>query len=345
MAGSRRRGPRTRGPAPFPGDTHDPDGLPAWCLRYLEHLRVSHRSPRGVDQRHKQLRGFVAWCLDRGLTTPHQITRPILQSYQRWLFLFRKTNGKPLGVGTQRNRLDAVRGLFRWLTREDVLLSNPASELEMPRKPQRLPRDVLTPEEAEAVLALPDTTATLGLRDRAMLEVFYATGIRRMELVALEVYDVDHRRETLRVREGKGNKERLVPLGERALWWVERYLSDARPELAYAPDPGVLFLNQDGQAFSLGGLTQLVRRYVKRADLGKEGSCHLFRHTCATAMLEGGADLRFIQEMLGHASTATTEVYTRVSLTKLSEIHRATHPGAQLRRPSDDEDQADASSP
>jgi integrase/recombinase XerD len=162
--------------------------------------------------------------------------------------------------------------------------------------------------------------------------VFYSTGVRRFELIKLKLYDVDAERGTLVVREGKGKKDRMVPIGERAAAWVAKYLEDGRPSLAVEPDDGTLFLTVEGAPFTPNRLTQMVRGYVNAAGVGKKGACHLFRHTMATLMLEGGADIRFIQQMLGHAKLETTQIYTQVSIRKLKEIHAATHPGARLVR-------------
>jgi integrase/recombinase XerD len=134
------------------------------------------------------------------------------------------------------------------------------------------------------------------------------------------------------VRQGKGKKDRMVPIGERALAWVDKYLSEVRPSLMVEPDAGVLFLTLYGQALSVSWLTDRVREYVEHSGVGKKGSCHLFRHTMATLMLEGGANIRFIQEMLGHADPKTTQIYTLVSIKKLQAVHTATHPAAKLER-------------
>jgi integrase/recombinase XerD len=184
----------------------------------------------------------------------------------------------------------------------------------------------LTAEETERVIAAVDLLKPMGLRDRAILETLYSTGIRRCELAGVRIFDVDSERKTLIVRQGKGKKDRIIPIGERALHWVGRYLEELRPKLVSIPDEGVLFLSEAGETMLLARLTDLVRRCVKRAELGKTGSCHLFRHTMATLMLENGADIRFIQEMLGHESLETTQIYTQVSIRKLKEIHTATHP-------------------
>jgi integrase/recombinase XerD len=200
----------------------------------------------------------------------------------RHLFHLRKPNGKPLSFSSQIARLVPVRGFFKWLTRQNVLLWNPASEIELPRAEKRLPKHVLTADEAEAVMLVPDISDPIGLRDRAILETLYSTGIRRMEVINLTVFDLDPERGTLMVRQGKGKKDRMVPIGERAIAWLARYLNDARPQLVLPPDPGTLFLTQEGEELSTYRLTQLVRDYVQRADMGKSGACHLFRHTCAT---------------------------------------------------------------
>jgi integrase/recombinase XerD len=185
---------------------------------------------------------------------------------------------------------------------------------------------VLSQAEAEQILAVPDLADPLGLRDRVMLELFYATGLRRSELAGLRVFDLDVERLTLAVRQGKGRKDRMIPTGERAAVWAARYLNDVRPKLALEPDDGVLFLTVDGTIFSPDRLTGLVSDYVKRSGVGKPGACHLFRHTMATLMLEGGADIRFIQQMLGHAELTSTQVYTHVSIGELKRVHATTHP-------------------
>jgi integrase/recombinase XerD len=325
---------RERKPKTLPGDPSDPRGLTAWLLRFLEAQRVRQYTERTVGYRESCLGYFIAWCHERGLTRPNQITRPILQRYQRYLFHYRKENGKPLSATTQHGRVTAIRMYFQWLVRQNVLLSNPASDLDLPRRPKGLPRSVLNAREAEAVLALADVTDPFGVRDRAILEVLYSTGLRRTELTRLALFDLDWETGTVMVRRGKGRKDRVVPVGERALAWCEKYLREVRPELVVPPDSGDLFLARTGEPMSGRRLSELVAGYVEQADLGKSGSCHLFRHTMATAMLEGGADVRFIQEMLGHAELSTTQIYTRVSIRKLKEIHSATHPSARLYRES-----------
>jgi integrase/recombinase XerD len=198
---------------------------------------------------------------------------------------------------------------------------------------------VLNIREAEAVLAKANIHDPLGLRDRAILETLYSTGIRRLEVIGLKIFDIDHDRGTIMIRQGKGKKDRMVPIGNRALKWIERYTGEVRPRLVIDPNDTTLFLTHLGEAFTTNRLTQMVREYVDSADIGKRGSCHLFRHTMATLMLENGADVRFIQAMLGHAKLETTQIYTQVSIRKLKEIHEATHPAKDERteKPNDDD--------
>jgi len=330
-----RRGERK--PKARPEGADDVHGLHAWLQRYLEWLRVKNYSERTALNREAYLTAFLAWCHERGITRPADVTRPILERYQRMLFHYRKPSGKPLSFRSQHSRLVPVRAYFKWLTRQNVLLANPASELELPRLEKRLPKHVLTAAEAEQVVNQADVDDPLGVRDRAILETLYSTGIRRMEVIGLGLFDLDVERGTLMVRQGKGKKDRMIPIGERAVAWIEKYVTEVRPGLVVEPDVhadggGTLFLTNTGESFTPNRLTQLVRNYVDAAAIGKRGACHLFRHTMATIMLENGADIRFIQEMLGHAELSTTQIYTQVSIKKLKEIHSATHPSARVSR-------------
>jgi integrase/recombinase XerD len=312
---------------------------------FLEARRARHFSPRTVEWNENELRFFLGWCEERSLRNPTEVTRPILERYQRWLYYYRKKNGQPLSIATQHKRLAGVLAFFRWLAKSNLVLFNPASELELPRLDRRLPRQVLSVWEVEQIMSLPDVTAPAGLRDRAMLETLYSTGIRRSELVHLGLYDVQRDQGTLMVRLGKGRKDRVVPIGERALGWIDKYLVEVRPSLVIEPDCGALFISHFGAAFSPHWVTEIVRGYVEKAAIGKVGGCHLFRHTMATLMLESGADIRFIQAMLGHAKLETTSVYTYVSIRKLKEVHELTHPAARLGRRAPAETAPAASSP
>ncbi|WP_198325176.1 site-specific tyrosine recombinase XerC [Permianibacter aggregans] len=315
----------------FVGNLSDPQGFELLLQRWLEWLGVQNYSDKSAQNYDVYTRYFMRWCDERGITQPREVTRPVLERYQRYLYHYRKETGEPLSFRGQRARLAALRQFFKWLTKQNYVLYNPAADIELPRVEKRLPRHVLTVSEVEKIMLLPDLSDGLGIRDRAMLEVLYSTGIRRMEVVNLQLYDVDKERGTLMVRLGKGKKDRMVPIGERALAWVEKYLVEVRPLLAINPHEPQLFLTNLGEPFTPARLTQIVRRYVLRAEIGKTGSCHLFRHTMATLMLENGCDIRFIQAILGHVELSTTQVYTQVGIRKLKEIHTLTHP-ARLER-------------
>jgi integrase/recombinase XerD len=298
---------------------------------HINALRVRDYSENTIRNQQMHVRYFLLWCAERGLSEPTEITRPVLERYQRHLFHQRKRNGEPLTFRSQNARLIALRQWFRWMTRQNHILHNPASELELPRLPHRLPRNVLTAQEAEQVIAQPDIREPIGLRDRAILEMLYSTGIRRMEVINLKLYDLDLDRGTFLIRQGKGKKDRFVPIGDRAVAWLQKYIREVRPQLAIEPDTGTLFLAHNGEDIGRDMMTMTVRSYVLKAKVGKAGACHLFRHTMATLMLEGGADIRFIQEMLGHARLDTTQIYTQVSIRLLKQIHSATHPAAALK--------------
>lgn len=293
-------------------------------------------APGTLQNRTIAVKAFLAWCGERSMDQATQITRPVLERYRRHLFYHEQRTGQPLSLATQRNRLHGIKRFCKWLAAEYYLPHNPASELAMPRPHKRLPRAILTHEEVEAVIRQTHKKGEIGIRDRAIIETFYASGIRRNELVNLSIYDIDTEQHTLMIREGKGKKDRLLPIGERACQWVGKYLTDIRPELITRLDETVLFLTDYGEPFIKGRLTPLIKTYLKQAGIDKPGACHLFRHTMATQMLDNGADLRFIQAMLGHADISTTTIYTQVSIKKLREVYDRTHPVRGDRKPDDE---------
>jgi integrase/recombinase XerD len=307
------------------GDLNDPEGFASYLLRFYEWCKVQQYTDATLHTWVSVLRLFTQWCLDRDLNQPRLITYPIMTKYQRYLYYYRQTNGKPLTPASQSARLAPVRAFFSWLTREHYILYNPASELQLPKRQRKLPRAILSPDEVDNLLSQTDIQCIYGIRDRAIMEVLYSTGIRRMELVSLKINDIDRRSGTAFISEGKGRKDRMVPIGERALAWVNKYEDDVRPQLSINEDQ-TLFLNQYGAALSMDNLSQKIRLYILQAGIDKPGSCHLFRHSMATHMLENGADIRYIQELLGHVKLDTTQIYTQVSIKKLKEIHEATHP-------------------
>ena len=304
---------------------------------YLQNLAVRNYTASTIEGRRDALKVFLIWAHERDLHAPDTISKPILESYQRHLWRWRKKNGKPLGISTQRGRLSTLKDFFAHLTKQNHLPANPASEIDMPRQEKRLPQEALGLLEVEEILAIPDFNDPLGIRDRAILETFYSSGIRRSELTKLEITDLNRERQTLQIRQGKGHKDRVVPVGNRALKWLENYLGNVRPKLILSPNERALFVTSYGEAFNPDVISRMVSKMIKKAEIGRPGSCHLLRHSCATHMLEGGADIRFIQQLLGHEKLETTAIYTQVSIEQLKAVHAKTHPAEAPKesRPAD----------
>jgi len=227
---------------------------------------------------------------------------------------------------TLARRLSCLRGFFIWCREEHLIRGNPAALLEGPRLPALLP-DVLTHDQVMALLAAPDPQDRLGQRDRAMLEMLYAAGLRVSELVSLCPLDVDFQRGVVRVF-GKGRKERLIPLHQRAVNIIADYLVTCRPLFIPAPGPDGerLFLNRSGRGLTRQAVWKNIKRYALLADIRSPVSPHTLRHTFATHLLEGGADLRTVQMLLGHSDPAATELYTHVGARRIMKVHRAFHP-------------------
>jgi integrase/recombinase XerD len=312
----------------------NPSKMEIMIRRYLEWIRTRGYAAMTVKGRGYDLGYFRQWCDDRGITSPHEVTRQVIERYQSFLhYSQNKTKkGQKLSPKTQHLRLTTLQRFFQWSSKYNHISCNPSSEIVLPKLGRRLPRAVLTIREVEKVLNVVELESPLGIRDRAILETLYSTGIRRMELCKLKKQDLNLEDGFVMVREGKNNKDRVVPIGERAIAWLDKYLWELRPQLAPDPDYGLVFLTKDGKPIRPELLTVITNKYVKLAGLGKTGSCHLFRHTMATLMLDGGADIRYIQEMLGHSRLETTQVYTSVSKKKLKEVHKKTHPGANFKR-------------
>ena len=324
---------RTHPRKPIPGDPSDPRSLCALLHRYLIWIETHHFAANTVSIRRLQLSRFILWCLERSIPLADEVTPEIVERYQRHLFHYRKRDGQPLSISSQSHWLTSLRGWFAWLKDQKILEQNPTVEMQLPREEKRLPRHALTCEEVEAVLAQVDVTTRVGLRTRAIMEILYSTGLRRAEVLNLHLSDLDRERRVVLVRQGKGNKDRFAPIGERALAWIDKYLLESRPHLLDDPAQPLLFITGTGRPLHPNDLSARVRRCMKKAGVDKKGACHLFRHTAATLMLDRGADIRHIQAILGHENLSTTQIYTHVSIGKLCEVHQKTHPGRLRRTP------------
>jgi integrase/recombinase XerD len=294
---------------------------------HLEYLALKHYSEATLRVRRFRIDMFVNWCTRHSISQPAELTRPVVEQYQAYLFHHHKKNGEPLSPSTQRSRLTSLGVWLKWMARQNIIQYNPVAELELPRPRYNLPQ-FLSSEEAEAILHNVPVASPAGLRDRAILETLYSTGIRRCELLKLKIHDLDMHRGVIAIRGGKGNRDRMVPIGDRSLTWIREYLSRVRPLFATDGSDATVFLTTYGRPFTPNHLSALVREHVRAAAIPKHGACHLFRHTMATLMLEGGADIRFIQQMLGHAKLDTTQIYTHVSIPVLKIVHSQTHPAS-----------------
>lgn len=325
-----RNGVRQR---PIPGDPSNPLGLTALLHRYLIWMETHNFAANTAIVRRQQLSRFIAWCDDRSVALASAVTPRMIERFQRHLFYYRKRNGQPLSIASQSHWLTSLRSWMAWIKKQGIIQQNPAVDLQLPKGEKRLPRHPLSVPEVEAILAQPDIRTPCGLRMRAILEVLYSCGLRRKEVLALELGDIDRSRCVILVRLGKGNKDRFVPVGERALAWIDKYLAEGRPALCDSPHQTHLFVTRNGRPLHPNQVSAQVRRAMDQAGITKRGSCHLFRHTVASMMLDRGADIRHIQAILGHENLCTTQIYTYVSIGKLCEVHAQTHP-ARLFRPS-----------
>jgi integrase/recombinase XerD len=297
---------------------------------YLEWMEIHNYAATTVENRRRYLGYFQAYASDAEIHDAGEVTYELVVAYQEALHAYRKIDGSHLSVATQVQRLIPITQFFSWLRREQRIIQNPAADLLMPRPDRQLPEATLSHSEMDRLMSVPDVTKPLGLRDRAMLEVFYSSALRRSELIALRLRDVDFERGTVFVHRGKGGKDRHVPVGERALFWLRLYLGIVRPLFVEADSTEILFLSSVGTPVCADWLCRKVRAYLRRAGVTKRGSCHLLRHSVATLMLEGGADIRYVAEMLGHARLETTQRYTRVSIDRLRMVHSTCHPAAGL---------------
>jgi integrase/recombinase XerD len=301
--------------------------------RFEAECRRRAWSEETVHVYRKRLERLLAWLTEAEPTVEEvsQITRATLAAFHQHLYEHVTRAGKPYAATTRKDFLVAVKSFFAWCQKEGVTLADPSLAIEYPREPVTLPRSIATLKEMRRLLREPDLSTYVGLRDRAMLEVLYTSGIRNSECRRLTVDDLDLARGYATVRRGKGGKDRVVPIGKSAAHYLTLYLSKARPMLlAAAPAAGqatrVLFLSRWGVPFSLAAVAAIVHRYTARAGITKHLTPHALRHTCATLMLEGHADIRYIQELLGHASLRSTQRYTRVEIGDLKKVHERCHP-------------------
>lgn len=292
---------------------------------YLRHLSVSRGFAQGTIRGQKNiLLHFFKFLTQREITSLAAVTEKLIQKYTLNLYDYRQENGRALSRETIRHRLTVVCLFFRFVVKRGVLLVNPTRNIIFPKKEKRLPRTVLTADEMQKVLTGIKAHTFAGLRNRAMAELLYSSGLRRRELLNLCVSHIDLGKGLLQVHQGKGGKDRVIPVSDRAVYWLRRYL-DKRREIVRT-EKDLVFIAANGFPLDYSALDRIIGGAVHAADIGKHGGCHLFRHTCATLMVANGADLRSVQELLGHVNAETTTIYTRVTAADLREVYRKFHP-------------------
>lgn len=287
---------------------------------FLDYLAVEENlAANTADSYRRDIRRYLNFLTQtRGYSQPSEILQKDLSAFIRLL--------DELGLAAKSiaRNLSAIRTFHKFLMKENLLVHDPAENIDLPKMARTLP-PVLDIAEVESILTQPDTLAHLGVRDRAMLELIYACGLRISELLGIKQNQIHADSGFLRVI-GKGSKERVVPIGEVAMNWLVYYREKVRPHLAQSAAGDVLFLNNRGKPMSRMGFWKILRKYVVAAGIKKEITPHTFRHSFATHLLEGGADLRVVQELLGHADISTTQIYTHIDREYLKEVHRTFHP-------------------
>jgi len=315
-----RQGRRTEGTGR--GGGVEEGEWPSLLSEFLVYIRVEKGlAPTTVEAYERDLRKWIDFLSRRGRASPREVEREDVTSFLEEL------RDQGLSPRSAARATASLRGFQRFLVEEGMTERLPTADLPTPRHIQRLPL-VLTQEEAGLLLDQPLVEDAAGLRDRAILETLYGTGIRISELTGLEVEDIDLGEREMRVM-GKGSRERVVPIGDAAAAALSGYLSRGRPKLAGSRAQRALFLNQRGGRLTRQGVWGLVKKYARRVGLEEKMTPHTLRHSCATHLLENGADLRYIQELLGHVSISTTQIYTHVSRGKIRRDYMQAHPRAR----------------
>jgi integrase/recombinase XerD len=309
------------------------DGISRDAERYLDHLTVERGlSDHTLSAYRRDLRRYVAFLSARDVSRADAVEESAVRSFVASLSA--STHGpqeRPYHATSVARALSAVRSFHRFLVREGVTEKDPAAAVPQPRLPRSLPHPIPV-DELRRLLDAPDPATPAGLRDRAILELLYGSGLRISELTGLDVDDLELDAGSLRVL-GKGGKEREVPLGSFAREAAAAYLTRGRPALASAASRGALFLNARGGRLSRQSCARLLGRYVRVAGIERRVTLHSLRHSFATHLLEGGADVRVVQELLGHASVATTQIYTLVTSQHLRDVYERSHPRARRASP------------
>lgn len=290
-------------------------------MDYLHYLKVERGlSENTIASYGIDLKLFLEYLRKNEIPSFKQVNNEVIVNYMQSEKNNNKANSSIL------RSVSSLRKFFQYLAQEKIIEKDPMLLIDTPKKKQHLPQ-VLTKEEVEKLLHSPNTGQVLGLRDRAMLELMYATGLRISEIINLKLEDLHLTMGTLQTL-GKGHKERIVPVGDEAIKWINRYLEEARPKLLKQKRSNYLFLNFHGNNLTRQGVWKNLKAEVRKAGIQKNITPHTLRHSFATHILENGADLRIVQELLGHADISTTQIYTHLSNKQLADIYNRAHPRA-----------------
>jgi integrase/recombinase XerD len=295
--------------------------------KFQDYIIIKNYSDRTIESYiHRVLFFFKYLKNEHKINNILLVTKDDIRQYQTYLYYYRFKDKKQLSPMSQYGFITALSSFFRFLNRHDYIPYNPMVDIEFPKYTKSLPRNILTRKEMAKVLDAPSTRTKTGLRDKAMLEVLYSTGMRTGEIINLSLYDLDLQKGLIKINKGKGRKDRIVPIGKVACKYLKKYLRKSRPRINNNSKQLLLFLTLRGNRLYHTNFAEAVRNYAKEAGIKKHITPHSFRHTCATHMLELGADIRYIQELLGHESIQTTQIYTRVTIKDLKKVHMRFHP-------------------
>lgn len=294
--------------------------------RYEDHSKALGLSPLSVINYLCDVRAFLRYLEEEKIEDLKDVDKKVILRYQAYLY------GHPKGYNlrTQSKKLQGLKHFFRHLEREDILLVDPTVQLKLPKLPKELPLNLPSEKEIKKLLNSIDLDDRRGLRDRAILEVLYSSGLRSSEITNLTLDALDKENKLLKIYRGKGNKDRVVPVGETALHYLDLYIQNTRGCFVKIEGDRRLFLTSRGGPMKSENIADILRRWIKPTGLKKEIRPHALRHAMATHMLRHGAPIRHIQEMLGHASLGTTQIYTKVEIGDLQKVHRKTHPRDRL---------------
>ena len=297
------------------------DYFKAQIETFTESLKLRNFASDTIRSYLQHIDLFLRWIIKRTIYDLREITQDHIRDYQKEL------TTQPITPHTIHIKLRSIKRFFEQLEKNNHLLYNPTEKILYPKLGERLPKDILSEKEMEKLLSMPDTQTTLGIRDRAILEALYSTGIRRLECSTISIHDIDYRGGYLRVTQGKGRKDRVLPVGKQACEWVSMYVKDVRPIYSNRnPGEQSLFMTVSGRKLTGKMLCVMIKKYARRAGILKVVSTHTIRHSFATHLLKNGAHPYYIQRLLGHERLDTIKKYIRVTGKEIKETHKKAHP-------------------